>query len=305
LSVKATNYSRAYSEGKDWKYKDGRLVFGKESRVPFFHPENLIFNKEIPGNSMGGKLPGTYVLFNEGSYFSAMQVSVTYIKERSESWNGPVPKLAIANLPNTMVRLKNRENLKVEFYGNSIEVGYNASGLEKAPPYMPVWPELVIKQLQKTYKGDVSFVNRSIAGRMVKWGLDSVASKVIVETPNLVIIGFGMNDGTMKVPADIYREQIKGIIDAVSASNPSTEFILIAPMLANPASGFDGLQSVYEQELDKLVRKGVVVADITGVHQELLKHKSYQDMTGNNINHPNDYLARWYAQYISGILINY
>ena len=42
---------------------------------------------------------------------------------------------------------------------------------------------------------------------------------------------------------------------------------------------------------------------MTGVHKELLNHKSYQDMTGNNINHPNDYLIRWYAQFISGLLV--
>lgn len=30
--------------------------------------------------------------------------------------------------------------------------------------------------------------------------------------------------------------------------------------------------------------------------------KSFADMTGNNVNHPNDFLARWYAQYIVGML---
>jgi len=42
---------------------------------------------------------------------------------------------------------------------------------------------------------------------------------------------------------------------------------------------------------------------MTSVHGELLRHKAYQDMTGNNINHPNDYLARWYAQVIGALLI--
>ena len=35
---------------------------------------------------------------------------------------------------------------------------------------------------------------------------------------------------------------------------------------------------------------------MTSIHQSLLARKSYADMTGNNINHPNDYLARVYAQ---------
>jgi lysophospholipase L1-like esterase len=121
--------------------------------------------------------------------------------------------------------------------------------------------------------------------------------------PDLVIIGFGMNDGSENVSPDQYREQISGIINAVSAAKPQTEFIIIAPMLANPDAVQSGLQASYKAELEKLVKKGVVLADMTGVHAELLRHKSYQDMTGNNVNHPNDYLARWYAQIISGLLI--
>ncbi len=45
------------------------------------------------------------------------------------------------------------------------------------------------------------------------------------------------------------------------------------------------------------------MVDMTGVHQELLKFKLFRDMTGNNVNHPNDFLHRWYAQEISGLLI--
>jgi len=74
-------------------------------------------------------------------------------------------------------------------------------------------------------------------------------------------------------------------------------------MLPNPDAVQNGIQSSYKSELDKLTRKGIVVADMTGVHAELLKHKIYQDMTGNNVNHPNDYLARWYAQTMLGLLI--
>ncbi|CDB87340.1 putative uncharacterized protein [Firmicutes bacterium CAG:170] len=41
---------------------------------------------------------------------------------------------------------------------------------------------------------------------------------------------------------------------------------------------------------------------MTEVHRKLLERKSFADMTGNNVNHPNDFLARWYAQYIVGML---
>ncbi|QEC79969.1 SGNH/GDSL hydrolase family protein [Mucilaginibacter ginsenosidivorax] len=302
LSVRAADYSREYIKGKDWDESNGELVILKGSSVPFFCREDLIFKEAKPGHSMNGMMPGTFVLFSEGSYFSSRQLVVSYLPEKLRHWRGPVPELARLTLSNTVSKLKKQTGLKVVFYGNSIEVGYNASGLEKTPPYMPVWPELVINRLKAVYGSQITFVNSSVAGRLAKWGQDSVRQRVMSEKPDLVVIGFGMNDGTAHVAPGTYREQIKAIIDSVRSANTKAEFILIAPMLANPASAFNGFQSLYKTELDKLAGQGIVVADLTGVHRELLKHKTYQDMTGNNVNHPNDYLARWYAQYLLGLL---
>ena len=48
----------------------------------------------------------------------------------------------------------------------------------------------------------------------------------------------------------------------------------------------------------------LAVADLTQMHADLLlAGKRYRDMTGNNINHPNDYLIRVYAQVILKTLI--
>jgi hypothetical protein len=59
-------------------------------------------------------------------------------------------------------------------------------------------------------------------------------------------------------------------------------------------------QALYLEQLLQISskQKGVVVADMTTMHQELLKRKAFIDMTGNNVNHTNDYLTRVYAQVI-------
>ena len=44
------------------------------------------------------------------------------------------------------------------------------------------------------------------------------------------------------------------------------------------------------------------LARITSMHQTLLKRKHFYDMTGNNINHPNDFLARIYAQTLLAVI---
>ena len=38
--------------------------------------------------------------------------------------------------------------------------------------------------------------------------------------------------------------------------------------------------------------EGVGVADVQFVQTQLMKKKTYLDLTGNFLNHPNDYLAR-------------
>lgn len=303
LSVKSADLKQTYVEGKDWFYKGGKISLTVNSSIPFFRDDELFFRKEIPGLSIPGKTDGTFVLFSETPFFWSKQISVTYIPQKKREWKGPVPVFDQTKLAATIEKLRNKQKLKIVFYGNSIETGCNSSGFLNYAPFMPSWPELIIYNLRHIYKSEVVFSNQSVGGKMAQWGSEEVEKRVVPQAADLVIIGFGMNDGTFGVEPKEYRKQIKAIIDSISIGNNKAEFILIAPMLANPLAIQNKNQALYKAELDKLCRKGVVVADITGVHSELLKFKNYQDMTGNNVNHPNDYLARWYAQFISGLLI--
>ena len=95
-------------------------------------------------------------------------------------------------------------------------------------------------------------------------------------------------------------------IDAARAGNPDCEFVLVATMLANPeASNFAGCQKDYLPALLELEEEGIVVMDMTTMHENLLTRKRYYDMTGNNVNHPNDFLARAYAQNLWQTVIGY
>jgi hypothetical protein len=304
LSVRSADLKKEFVRDKDWVYKDRRIVLPPGSAIPYINKNDLLFNVERPGWSMAGKTKGTFVLFSESTYFRSMQITVTYIPERNSRWKGPRPVFEKKHLPLTVAKLKTGDTVKVVFYGNSIETGANSSGFQNQSPYMPSWPQLIVYNLKEAYGPRIKFSNRSVGGKIARWGLENV-SVVVDQRPDLVIIGFGMNDGSIKVPPGEYRQTIAGIIDSIRMHNPRAEFILIAPILANPDAIQSGIQALYKGELDKISGKGIVVADLTAVHQELLKHKRFQDMTGNNVNHPNDYLARWYAQFISGLLIKY
>jgi hypothetical protein len=59
----------------------------------------------------------------------------------------------------------------------------------------------------------------------------------------------------------------------------------------------------YRDELRKLTGPGVALADLTEVWQLLLRHKHDLDLTGNGLNHPNDFGHRLYAQAILSVLV--
>ena len=61
-----------------------------------------------------------------------------------------------------------------------------------------------------------------------------------------------------------------------------------------------GSKAAYFPEvLHSMEGEGVGVADVQFVQTQLMKKKTYLDLTGNFLNHPNDYLARIQAQTVT------
>lgn len=303
LSVRDVYLDRQYKEGRDWIQSGQRIIRTDSSRMPYFQKEELVYAQEKKGISQPGKLPGTFVLFSEQELIRSRQIAVTYIPDRTQ---GSYPKQLHPSdkLPQTTEKLARKQPLHVVFWGNSIETGANSSGFMHVPPFMPNWAQLFVYQLRRQFDGPISFANLAVGGKTADWGLQEI-NQVIEQQPDLVVIGFGMNDGTFRIPADTFTNRIKQIVHRVRNLQPHCEFIVITPMLANPNAIQDQLQYEYRQPLLALETKGVAIADMTYWHRWLLTHKSYQDITGNNINHPNDYLARWYAQVLSALFIPY
>lgn len=303
LSVKDTYLQKEYKKNRDWTYRDGKIVLTPNSSIPYFTREELMFKEKKEGTSLPSKTDGYHVLFSEQGLLQSRQLAVTYIRKKKSAWQEKTPAFAEKLLPNTLAKLKVAEPLHIVFYGNSIEAGANSSITLNQSPFLPTWPEMVVLGLQAHYSGTITYKNRSKGGMLAKWGLENVAALVSSEKPDLVIIGFGMNDGTSKVKPEVFIEQVQGIMQTVRSVNPSCEFIVIATMLANPDAIHSQVQKEYLQPVLTLETTGVAIADMTSVHEALLQRKAYQDMTGNNINHPNDYLARWYAMVINALLI--
>ncbi|WP_270738902.1 alpha/beta hydrolase fold domain-containing protein, partial [Massilioclostridium coli] len=293
LTVQNLARTITYQEGKDYTLVDGKLHIPEGSSIPVtsydtYHPSTGAF----PDGD------GGYVYWEEGTGIVTRQIYVTY--QHSDTWQGEKPADKSNLLPKTIQRLENREDLNIVFYGDSITEGYNTSSFVNTAPYMPKWSTLVTESLKKAYPlSNITEVNTGLSGQETPWGVQNITERVTNYDPDLVVLAFGMNDAGQHRSPQEYVANLQAMIDAIHAKNPDCEIVLVSTTLPNPnAPGFQGEHEAYEQPMLAMEQEGVVVANMTAMHKALIEKKSFENMTGNNVNHPNDYLARVYAQVI-------
>ena len=298
LEVKSTYLEVTYEAGKDFDVDDnGNLVIPVGSAVPITLYKEIHLDEEIPGECFQ-KDDGGYLRFSEKGYFHKRQIQVTYRHE--SEWYGAIPERQGQKLPKIHAKMKNKEYAHVVVYGDSITNGGNASGSGiNLPPYLPRFANIIVDEWKKEFGyEEIQLTNTSVGGKNSFWGVEEAEERVAAHKPDLLIIGFGMNGRAMP---EEYKENIKKIMDVARTSNPECEFVLIATMLPNKIlPHFVRKQALYLAPLLEIAseQEGVVVADMTTMHKDLLKRKAFIDMTGNNVNHTNDYLTRVYAQVI-------
>ncbi|MFC3801235.1 SGNH/GDSL hydrolase family protein [Cohnella sp. GCM10012308] len=304
VEVRNARLDTVYEEGTDWVVEDGRLWFPPRSRVPITRIEEM-FPEENREGWVQERVGGGYSLFSEGHFFHDKQVAVSY-KCRKTGGYRALAGIETACPERTAAKLANAEPLNLLVFGDSIAEGANASGLTGAAPFLPTWGDQVRAILEEACGSKIAYKNGSVGGITSEGGLQIVDRVLEDMAPDLAIIAFGMNDGTGKVAPDRYAANISAIMKRMEAANGAAEFILVAPMLANPDTYFSGNQAAYAAVLRDLAGASggrAAVADMTAVHRELLKHKDYADLTGNNVNHPNDFLIRCYAQVLIALIL--
>lgn len=312
LSVKDSTLKITYTEGQDYTIVDGKIKLTANTRIHCFNYSDMFFAAEKTGSSWALK-NGGYTYFAEGTYFHSKQVAVTYL--HSNPWTGYKPAYQGENLPNIISKLKSGKDVKIVFYGDSITKGGNASGMFGVDPKTPIWADMTVEMLKKAYpNAKISSYNPAVNGSNSAEGLRDCKVSVSDQKPDLVIIGYGMNDGAdSAITPAVFKSNISAIMTIVNKLyDKSCEYILISSTLPNQEIklGNANMQDQYAKVLFELERKGTlngtggaVVADMTAINKELLKTKRFFDMTANNVNHPNDFLVRAHAQVICTMLI--
>ncbi len=290
LSVKSYDLRTAYSAGTDYTINGNTITRTDHSRMPF-KADSFFQNNDL-------------AWYNIQSQWTV----VTYIP--TGRWKGPVPSYKGDKLPNTIARLHTKAPLRIVAYGMSITRGMNVSGYDKVPPYMPTYMELFVRQLRKIYSDNkITLYNAGLPGATVEWGARYAEKYVSPLRPDLVVIDFGMND-FWTVSPDQFREYVKTIMQKVKAGNPHAEFILLSNLKFDPDYVLDSDKNKeryldnmngYNVVLHGLEAGGVANLDMTTLSDIIYRLKKAKDCIVNPM-HPNDYLARWYAQGLTALL---
>ena len=303
--VQITSASRViqYAHGGDYLVEadTGIVTLPAGSRIPFKEQADLypgISQEHCMPHKRGEEQVGLY--FGEGHLFHDQQLEASY--DHHSSWQGFVPQGQLDRLPRTARKLQGPGPLIISIIGDSISTGCNASGLTGALPGMPPYPELWAEAIRRRRTGEVVLKNHAVSGTGMKYGL-KVVDEVMNDAPDLVVIAYGMNDVGF-TPIEDFVAQTAGILKVIKERNQETETILVACMLGNPEWVYTPLENffLFRDALESLCKPGVALADLTSLWADLLRVKSYYDLTGNGVNHPNDFAHRVHAQVLLDLL---
>ena len=279
----------------------GIVTLPAGSRIPFMDRASLypaIGQEHCMALKRGDERIGLY--FGEGHLFHDQQVEASY--DHHSFWQGFMPQAQLDRLPGTAAKLKGPVSLKICVIGDSISAGCNASALSRVPPGMPAYPELWVEAIRRRRTAELILKNFAVSGTGMKYGR-AVIGAVMDEAPDLVVIAYGMNDAGF-ITVEEYLLHATRILDVVKERDCGTEVLFIASILGNPEWFYAPTEKflLFRDGLASLRRPGVALADMTSLWADLLKVKSYHDLTGNGVNHPNDFGHRIHAQVLLDML---
>ena len=268
------------------------ILIDAGSGLPFFEESDLYpaCGEETSFACLDGKRA---LRFSEGSYFHDRQVLIDY--ETEERWAGPSAGCAGDRLPAFRAALDGRKDVKIALLGDSISCGANASGFTGAVPHQPPFFRLYEHLLGELTGATATVVNFSKGGMTAGWGVGQV-DQVIRAEADLVILAFGMNDASEKITVAEFTDHIRTMRDAVQSS-PHTEVVVLSGMSPNPQWHLQEVprRQEFHDSLWHLASERTVICDVRSVWDHMVSRKGFWSMTGNGINHPNDFGHRIYA----------
>ena len=340
ISVKNYDGTKTYEEGKDYVIVDGKIMIPEGSSMPCIRPDRYY---NVEGNTLVTKYNGvdTNTFYSEGYAMTYWQVWVEY--EHSDDWNGYEQENQSDYFADFIEKLMNGEDVTIFYYGDSITVGANSSYFNNYAPYQYGYALMLTNALADSFgytvkyvstnhlsssmskvptenyvagtRGTITYVNTAVGGWTSGSGVQNfekhVKNYIDQYGCDLFVCAFGMND----IGSSSSVSNIKTIVDNVYKLAPDTSVMLVSTMFYNNVSvqaetrngnalamntNLDNLAATYRED-----GRECGFTSMTLMSQSILERKEFMDYSGNNVNHPNDFFCRVYAQTIFQTLIGY
>jgi acyl-CoA thioesterase-1 len=251
---------------------DGTLRRTPASHLPNFRT-TVLYGKESFDHS---QFPG----YGNAGFF----VFVDYAYVNTNVW--PVQPSQVDLLKATQAKLRDGQPVKIVAFGDSITAGGNASRTNLI--FWQRWAD----ELQRKYpRARITAVNGATGGDTTVQGLQRLQAKVLDAKPDLVLIGFGMNDNNVgSVPLPEFKNNLKEMVARIRAQT-GADIILFSAFPPNPRWKFGSHHMAdYAAATSEAAKETTCAyANVFDNWQSLAARKKPEDLLGNNINHPNDF----------------
>lgn len=309
ISIRDFTLTTEYTEGSDYVIDGNAISAPTGSRIghwtnrqmwgeedlpdPYVIKDNLS-NRDTDCMRMGA------TIYTESPFYYGTQVYVTYAYDINDLDLESLPSSQIEKMPSLKAKLEAKAGtLKIAGIGDSVMEGCSSSVNFDHEPYQKPFFDLFGEAIAHKYGLEVTAENMGVGGTTSADGTQkSLLDKVVKYAPDLLLIHYGINDLGGGATPNGYMDNILYIVTYLKENLPDLEIILMSPLTPNPR--------VYDQiRLESYVNKledvadsftGVVLLDAYAYGNYLLENgRDYYDMTGNGINHPNDYGHRVYT----------
>ncbi|WP_158543987.1 GDSL-type esterase/lipase family protein [Cohnella sp. OV330] len=286
-----------YEEGKDYvvDYDEGWIRRERGSRIPD--------GSHHPIYGMRPFDQATYPDYSNRAYTVYADYAIEAGQVEAAVTAADVERSGL--LERTIRKLANGEEATYVVYGDSISAGGEAS-----EPRLAYYNRFA-DQLGRLFpRGRLSVVNKSIGGEASVGGAKRVDADVVPLRPDLVSIGYGMNDQYKlddgnSVSLEDFEKNLRHMIDTIREACDS-DIVLVTPCEPNPNWLYaSGDIPHYADTVRRLGRAyGIGVADAHALwREELAAGKTPESLLLNNINHPNDY-GHWIYSRAFSIMLN-
>ncbi len=265
-----------YEHGRDFvvDYARGTIARSPASRMPDFS-NNVLYGQK---NFDHGKFPE----FTNHQHFVWVDYQTKAGRPLAVATN------QAAALAKTRKKLENGGPFKLIAFGDSISTACEISSEDLA------FQNLYASSLGKRFpQARITVEMGATGGDTTQNGLDRIEEKVLTRKPDLVLVGFGMNDHNVPpfgITTDQFEANLRKIVTLIQ-TRTEANVLVISTFPPNPDWAFGSHQMEKYARITKNVANDLnaAYADVYSVWLNVLARKDPSSLLGNNINHPNNF----------------